>query len=234
MWSGPRNLSTAMMYAFAERDDCAVWDEPFYAAFLEKTGLEHPMRAAILSDGEVDPEVVAARCLGAVPGGKAHFFQKHMAHHMVPGIPLDWMANVTNVFLIRHPARVVASYVRKREEPSPEDLGFERLASLYAKAQALSQTPPVLDSEWIREDPTHALRALCDAVGMRFDQGMTRWEPGGRPEDGAWAPHWYGAIHRSSGFEGCEGPLPRLSGRLLDLVDDAMPHYSAMKARALG
>ncbi len=233
MWSGPRNLSTAMMYAFAERPDCAVWDEPFYAAFLEKTGIDHPMRDEILAAGTRDPQAVVRRCLGPVPGGKTHFYQKHMAHHMVDGMPLEWMADVTNVFLIRHPARVVASYVRKRENPTAEDLGFRQLADLFQRARDFGQSPPVLDSQWIRDDPARALSALCKALDIPVDPGMTRWAPGGRPEDGAWAPHWYGAIHRSSGFEGAEGPIPNLNGSMAQLAEDAMPHYLAMKAHAL-
>ena len=117
MWSGPRNLSTAMMYSFGARDDCAVWDEPFYAAYLEETGLEHPMRAEILAAGERDAAAVAARCLGNIPDGKSVFYQKHMTHHMVPKIDREWMNSVTNIFLIRDPAKVIASYNAKRENP---------------------------------------------------------------------------------------------------------------------
>ena len=231
MWSGPRNLSTAMMYAFGNRADCAVWDEPFYAAYLAATGLEHPMRDEIIAAGETDPARVAARCIGPVPAGKPHFYQKHMAHHMIPAVPRDWMGDVVNVFLIRHPARVVASYVRKRERPTLDDLGFRQLVDLHAHATALGQIPPVIDSVDIRANPRAALSDLCDRIGLPFDAAMLSWPAGGHADDGAWAPHWYGAVHRSTGFDGPEETLPELDGAYADLVAAALPFYEALAAR---
>jgi len=231
MWSGPRNLSTAMMYAFGNRLDCAVCDEPFYAAFLAATGLEHPMRDAVIAAGETDPAAVAALCTGPVPAGKPHFYQKHMAHHMIGGFPRGWMAEVANVFLIRHPARVVASYVRKRERPTLDDLGVRQLVELHDHARALGQSPPVVDSADIRADPGAALSRLCDRIGLPFDEAMLCWPAGGHPGDGAWAPHWYGAVHRSTGFDGPEGPLPDLPGDYGDLARAAMPFYEALRSR---
>ena len=131
MWSGPRNLSTAMMRSFGARRDCAVWDEPFYAAYLARTGLDHPMGAEIIAAGETDPEVVASRCAGDAPGGKRLFYQKHMTQHMIPGFPRGWMAGVVNVFLIRDPAQLIASYVAKRENPDFEEIGFALQAELF-------------------------------------------------------------------------------------------------------
>ncbi|GHE01844.1 branched-chain amino acid aminotransferase [Defluviimonas sp. 20V17] len=226
MWSGPRNLSTAMMYAFAQRPDCAVWDEPFYAAYLRSTGLDHPMRNEIIAAGEPDPARVAAACMGPIPQGQSLFYQKHMAQHMVPGMPLDWAHRVTNVFLIRHPARVIASYAQKREAPVEADLGFRRLAELcdvYGGAE-----PIVLDSADIRRDPAGMLAKLCARLGIGFEPAMTRWPAGGNPADGVWAAHWYGAIHASTGFAGEEGPLPELDGRDQALMEEAMPHYRRM------
>lgn len=226
MWSGPRNLSTAMMYAFAQRPDCAVWDEPFYAAYLKMTGLDHPMRDAILAAGETDPAQVAAACAGQIPQGQSLFYQKHMAQHMVPDMPLDWAHRVTNVFLIRHPARVIASYAQKRQAPVEADLGFCRLAELCDRLGGAD--PIVIDSADIRRDPAGMLEKLCTRLGIGFDPAMTRWPAGGNPADGIWAPHWYGAIHASTGFAGEEGPLPDLSGAYLGLVEEAMPHYARM------
>lgn len=131
MWSGPRNLSTAMMYAFAARGDCAVVDEPFYAAYLSATGIEHPMRAAVITAQDTDPAKVAAACSGPVPEGKAHHYQKHMTLHMIPAFDRGFMRQLTNVFLIRHPARVIASYAKKREAPGLDDIGFLQQAELF-------------------------------------------------------------------------------------------------------
>ncbi|MEM0948760.1 MAG: HAD family hydrolase [Pseudomonadota bacterium] len=228
MWSGPRNLSTAMMYAFAQRTDCAVWDEPFYAAYLRATGANHPMRDSVLASHEGDPARVAAACSGPIPEGCAQFYMKHMAHHMVDGIPLDWAEECLNAHLIRHPARVVASYGAKRAQMTLEDIGFPQQVEIYRRLGGI-----VIDSFDIRANPGRALDALCAALGLSFDPAMLQWPAGGRPEDGAWAAHWYGAVHRSTGFAGAEGPLPKLDGAAAELAREAMPHYDAMRAEAL-
>jgi hypothetical protein len=232
MWSGPRNLSTAMMYAFAQRADCAVWDEPFYAAYLAMTGLDHPMRDRIIAAGQTDPASVIAACTGPVPGGKPHFYQKHMTQHMLPGIGRDWLARVTNVFLIRHPARVVASYAAKREHPTLDDIGFRQQWELFEHCRSLGQTPPVIDSADIRADPETELSRLCAVLGLGFDPAMLHWPAGGHPADGAWAPHWYGAVHLSTGFAGPEGEMPSVDGDYRDLVNAALPYYRRLSEAA--
>ncbi|TCO73446.1 HAD family hydrolase [Rhodovulum euryhalinum] len=231
MWSGPRNLSTAMMYAFAARGDCAVWDEPFYAAYLVRTGLTHPMRDQIVAAGATDPALVATRLTGPVPGDKPHFYQKHMCQHMVAGVPRDWMADVTNVFLIRHPARVIASFAAKYENPTLADLGIVQQADLFDRvADATGAAPIVIDSADIRADPEGMLRRLCDALGLEFTPAMLSWPAGGHPEDGIWAPVWYGAVHRSTGFAGPEGRLPDLSASHDRLAEAALPLYERLFA----
>ncbi|MFV2034768.1 MAG: HAD family hydrolase [Halocynthiibacter sp.] len=229
MWSGPRNLSTALMYAFGNRADFAVVDEPFYAAYLAKTGIIHPMRSEILAAQPNDPAEVIDGILGPVPAQKAHFYQKHMAQHMVASVDRGWMAQVTNVFLIRHPARVVASYAAKREGPGPDDIGFWQQAELFDEVRARGNAPLVIDSHDIRENPERTLRALCKAVGLRFDPVMLVWQAGGHKDDGAWAAHWYGAVHQSCGFAGPEGGLPALSGDYASLAKQALPHYEYLR-----
>lgn len=229
MWSGPRNLSTAMMYSFGARDDCAVWDEPFYAAYLEKTGLTHPMHDEILAAGERDAAKVAARCIGEHPDNKPHFYQKHMTHHMINGVDRDWMKQVKNVFLIRHPARMIASYAAKRENPTLDDIGFRQQAEIFKQVE----NPIVIDSHDIRENPRAMLMALCDALGLPFQDSMLNWPKGPHPDDGAWAPHWYGAVHNSTGFAGAEGELPKTEHNLQPVLDLAMPYYEEMKMSKL-
>jgi len=228
MWSGPRNLSTAMMYAFGNREDCAVVDEPFYATYLAMTGLEHPMRTEILGSQPTDPAMVTEQLLGPVPAGKAHFYQKHMTQHMIPSIDRRWMAEVTNVFLIRHPARVVASYAAKREAPSFDDIGFWQQAELFDEVVARRERPIVVDSHDIRAEPEGALRRLCAAIGLTFDPAMLSWPEGGHADDGVWAAHWYGAVHQSRGFAGAEPELPKLTGVYAELVEKALPHYERL------
>jgi hypothetical protein len=234
VWSGPRNLSTALMYAFASRPDCAAWDEPFYAAYLAATGIDHPMRAAILSAGIVGPAEVAARCTGPIPDGKALWYQKHMTLHMIPAFDRGFIASLTNAFLIRHPARVVDSYSRKRESPTLADLGYVQQAELYDQITAMTgHPPPVVSAESVRQDPRGALTRLCAALGIPFTDAMLAWPPGPKPHDGVWAPHWYNAVHASTGFGNPEGPLPALDAAGQRLVDQAMPHYDRLAALAI-
>ena len=235
MWSGPRNLSTALMYAFAARGDCAVWDEPFYAAYLAATGIDHPLRGAVIDAGLPDPNAVASACLGPVPGGEILFYQKHMTLHMIPAFDRSFMAGLTNVFLIRHPARVVASYARKREQPTLADIGFVQQAELFdAVSQATGAPPLVIDSAHIREDPDKALSGLCSALGIPYSKAMLNWPAGPKPFDGIWAPHWYNAVHASVGFEDPEGRLPKLSAQDQAVADQAMPYYQRLSAYSLG
>lgn len=226
MWSGPRNLSTAMMYAFGNRADFAIWDEPFYAPYLIATGLAHPMRAEILAAHENDPAKVAARCVGDILDGKPHFYMKHMPHHMLPDFPLDWAKDCVNIHLIRHPARVIASYGAKRDQMTAEDIGFAQQTALYERIGGV-----VIDSADIRADPEGMLRKLCAEIDLPFDPAMLSWAPGPRAEDGIWAKHWYNAVHQSTGFAVAEGPLPELDGEEKTLLDQVLPHYLALASK---
>ena len=232
MWSGPRNLSTAMMYAFAARGDCRVWDEPFYPAYLAATGLGHPMRDAVTASGTTDPARVAGECLAMA--GAPHVYQKHMCQHMVPGFPMEWTDDVTNVFLIRHPARVVASFARKYEAATADAIGAARQAEMFdSMADRTGTTPVVVDSADILADPAGMLSSLCRAVGLPWTDRMLSWDAGPKPFDGVWADHWYGAVHRSTGFGSPDGPPPALDGRYADIATGAMPHYDRLKSHAL-
>ncbi|MEL6952555.1 MAG: HAD family hydrolase [Pseudomonadota bacterium] len=225
MWSGPRNLSTALMYAFGARGDCAIVDEPFYAAFLRQTGAGHPMAADVIAAHETDPLRVAEMCLAAPPAGQSFTYMKHMPHHMVPGFPLAWAETCENAHLIRHPARVIASYAAKQTEITAADISYDRQLEIWRMFGG-----PVISSETIRADPARALRALCVALGIPFQASMLHWPAGGRPEDGVWAAHWYAAVHASTGFAGPEGPLPKIDPKYQRLLDAAMPAYETLRA----
>jgi hypothetical protein len=228
MWSGPRNLSTAMMYAFAARGDCAVRDEPFYAAWLAATGSPHPVAAEVMAAHETDPARVAAACAAPPPEGAAHLYMKHMPHHMAPGFPLDWAETCVHAHLIRHPARVLASYAAKREAVTFEEIGFGQQAGFAERFPG-----PVIDSADIRADPAAMLARLCAEIGLPFTSDMLHWPAGPKPFDGAWAAHWYGAVHRSTGFAGAEGPLPPVAPEHRALHDRALPIYEELSARAI-
>ena len=231
MWSGPRNLSTALMYAFAARGDCEVWDEPFYAAYLKVSGLDHPMRDEIIAAHEADPETVAAQLDAPT---ERHFYGKQMVMHMLPGFPKDWMRHQVNVFLTRRPEAVIASYAAKRENPVLDDLGFRQQAELFDEvADWLGHAPPVIDSDDILADPEAALKALCAAIGLPFTEKMLTWPPGPKPFDGVWARHWYGAVHGSSGLVRSSLVQPVLSGEQQRLAASARPYYERLRSKSM-
>ncbi len=234
MWSGPRNLSTAMMYAFGARDDCAIWDEPFYAAYLAETGLNHPMRAEILAAGEVDARVVADQCLGDIPDGKSLFYQKHMTHHMLPAFNRDWMNHATNIFLIRDPAKVIASYNAKRENPTLDDIGFKQQAEIFDQIVATSgEIPVVIDTDDLLADPETMLRNLCDRIGLAFQESMLHWPQGGHKDDGAWAAHWYKSVWESDGFAKPVKSVAKLSVEGRALCERARPYYENLRVHRI-
>jgi hypothetical protein len=234
MWSGPRNLSTAMMYAFAARGDCAVTDEPFYAAYLAATGIDHPMRDAVIASQPTDPAAVTRQLTGPSPGGQPHWYQKHMTLHMIPSFDLGFLGQLTNVFLLRHPARVIASYARKREAPTLDDIGFVQQARLFDRVADLTGTaPPVISAESVRADPRAALGRLCNTLGLPFKDSMLTWPIGPKPYDGVWAPHWYNAVHASTGFDEPEAALPALSDDNRRLSDQALPPYEHLARFAI-
>jgi hypothetical protein len=228
MWSGPRNLSTAMMYAFAARGDCAVMDEPFYAAWLKATGNAHPMAAEVLAAHEADPARMAEALSAPPAGGQPHLYMKHMPHHMLAGFPLDWAEGCVHAHLIRHPARVLASYGAKRAEVTFEEIGYAQQADFFDRFPG-----PVIDGTDIRRDPGAMLRRLCAEIGLPFSAAMLSWDAGPKPFDGAWAPHWYGAVHRSTGFAPPEGALPPVAPDHAGLYARALPIYEALADRAI-
>ena len=228
MWSGPRNISTAMMRAFENRPDTAVVDEPFYAAFLAASGIDHPMREASLASQPQDWRVVAGAQLGPVPGGRAIYYQKHMTHHMLAEFGRDWIAHCRNAFLIRAPQDVLASYVRKREAVTLADIGAVVQGELFDReADRLGHAPPVIDADDVLADPAGMMGALCAALYIPYTDRMLSWPAGRRATDGVWAPVWYGSVERSTGFapsrpDADRAPLP---DRLQRIADAARPYY---------
>jgi len=240
-WSGPRNLSTALMRAWENRADCAVWDEPFYGAYLAATGIEHPGRDEVLAATETNPVAVARACTGeppnaaGAPSAAPLYYQKHMSQHMLPGVDLTWTDASRHIFLIRDPAEVIASFAAVRETPTLDEIGVLRQRELFdwiAKRQG--RPPPVIDAKDLRNDPDAILRALCAALDVPFDAAMLNWPAGPRDSDGVWAPWWYASVERSTGFTPWEPSRHALPEELRPLVDACLPHYAAMRAVALG
>lgn len=226
MWSGPRNISTAMMRAWENRGDCMVSDEPLYAHYLAHTHSDHPGADEVIAQGETDWKRVATSLTGPLPQARAIWYQKHMSHHLLPHIAHEWTHSLRNVFLIRDPDDVVASYIKSRATVTAEDIGLEQEAKLFDEvAQRLGAPPPVIDANDFLKNPEAHLRALCSHLGIEFTDRMLSWPAGPRDSDGVWAPHWYAAVWRSTGFE-----APRLRAESLDesaqrAADAARPWY---------
>jgi Sulfotransferase domain len=232
MWSGPRNISTAMMYAFGNRADCVAWDEPFYAFSLINHGNDHPMRNEIIAANETDWDALVKKC--RQPAAKPVFYQKHMTHHMLPGFDRGWIHGLTNAFLIRAPERVLASYTRKWADVTLRDIGFTEQAQIFdAVAQKLGRAPPVVDAEDILGNPRGILMALCAACGIAFDKAMLEWPRGPKPFDGVWAPHWYNSVWESTGFSTPPQRTEELAPQLKKIADEAQVPYLRLKAHSL-
>jgi Sulfotransferase domain len=219
MWSGPRNISTAMMRSWGNRPDTVVVDEPFYAFYLKETGTKHPGAEEVIARGEIDWRKVVEQCrrnaspvedspcapmdeLAVARRTRTIFYQKQMTHHLLPEISRDWLRDVTNCFLIRDPARVIASYIKKNPEPELNDLGFVQQAEIFDFVRRQTDAvPSVIDADDVLHDPERMLRLLCDKVGVEFSEAMLSWPPGPRATDGIWAKYWYAEVERSTGFQ---------------------------------
>jgi hypothetical protein len=226
MWSGPRNISTAMMRAWGNRADTFVIDEPFYAYYLKVTGKTHPCADEVISSGETDWRRVIRGLTGPVPDGKPIFFQKQMAHHLLPEVDRQWLSAVTNCFLIRDPREVIASYVKKREDPTLPDLGFIQQSEIFDLIRARTNSvPPVVDAKDVLENPERILRLLCDAVGVDFSDSMLSWPPGLRETDGVWATHWYGEVAKTTSFQPYHSSDSKVPARLQEIHDRSRECY---------
>jgi hypothetical protein len=231
MWSGPRNLSTAMMRSFGNRADTFVSDEPYYGAFLRETGAPHPMRDEVIAAMDCDWRSIARTLAGPCPDGSPIWYQKHMWHHMVGPVGFDDFAGFTHAFLIRDPAAMIASYLRKRESAAFEDFGLDRQAEFFVReADRLGRPPPVVDAGDVLADPEGVLTALCGRLSIAFDPAMLHWPPGRRETDGPWAPHWYRMVEASTGFGAPEASPTALPEDARRLADRCRPYYERLRA----
>ncbi len=229
MWSGPRNISTAMMRAWGNRPDTFVIDEPFYPCYLNATGKKHPGADEVIAAGETDWRKVVAHLTGAIPKGKHIFFQKQMTHHLLPEVDREWLGAVTNCFLIRDPREVIASYIKKLEEPALEDLGFARQAEIFDFVRGrANSSPPVVDAKDVLEEPERILRLLCDAVGVEFSKSMLSWPPGLRETDGIWAKHWYTEVANTTSFQPYRATRDEIPERFREIYERCRECYERL------
>ena len=233
-WSGPRNISTAMMRAWENRPDAWVVDEPFYAHYLDATGLDHPGRAEVIAAGETDWHRVVATLTSAVPQGRPVFYQKHMTHHLLPGIATDWFAGLSHAFLIRDPREVLLSYVRSRPTVTADDIGVPRQAEIFERVRAtVDPDPVVIDAGEFLKAPEAQLRSWCARLGLAFHAAMLHWPAGPRATDGVWAPHWYDAVLKSTSFEPWRKRDREVPPEHRAVIEQCMPLYEALYARRL-
>lgn len=231
MWSGPRNISTALMRSWGNRDDTFVCDEPFYAHYLVATRLPHPMSAEVIASQENDWKKVVEWLTGPAPRGKSIFYQKHMSHHLLPEMSRNWLPKVTHCFLIRHPSEVLPSLDEKYERPRLQDTGYPQQVEIFENIQnSTGQLSPVVDAREILMNPGVILRHLCNSLGLDFQEAMMSWEPGLRDTDGVWARHWYNAVEKTSGFQPYAPKNKPMPEHLRDLYDECLPYYEKLHA----
>ena len=237
LWSGPRNVSTALMYAFAQRSDTQVIDEPLYAHYLhakyraradEST---HPGTAEVLASMPTDAaEVVRDVILG--PCNAPVLFMKQMAHHLIE-MDLGFLQQTINIFLIRDPKEMLPSLAKIIGTPTLADTGLKTQHDLLIALRAAGQSPPILDARLLLTDPRSVLSQLCERLGLRFEEAMLSWEAGGHPADGVWAPYWYSNVHRSTGFAPYRPKSEPFPTELLAVLEACSPHYEALRRDAI-
>jgi hypothetical protein len=233
MWSGPRNLSTALMRSWENRPDTVVVDEPFYAAYLLRTGIDHPARDEVIASQPTDESVVRASLDAPLPEGRTLHYVKQMTLHLRHDDDLRWTLGYRNVLLIRDPAEVVASYVRSRQSCEPDDIGLLQQQRMMAFWDAEGVPPPIVDAADFLRAPEGYLRWLCDWLGVPFTDRMLAWPAGPRDTDGVWAPHWYAAVQASTGFEPWRPREVHLSPHDAGVADACRPAYETLHARRL-
>ncbi|NIM00186.1 MAG: HAD family hydrolase [Acidobacteria bacterium] len=234
MWSGPRNISTALMRSWGNREDCYVCDEPLYAHYLQHTGFDHPDAAEIVAHHETDWRKVVEGLIGPIPQNRIVYYQKHMAHHLLPHIERDWLDRLTHVFLIRDPAAMISSYLVRRPEMTVEDSGLPQQCEIFDRiAERIGAAPPVVDSRDVLKDPRAMLEALCDRLEVAFDERMLHWEPGPRATDGIWAKRWYDVVEASTGFQPYKPKDVTIPEKFRPLVDECRAFYVHLHAHRL-
>lgn len=231
MWSGPRNVSTALMYSFAERPDTRVVDEPLYGHYLFATGAQHPGRAEVLASMETDGNAVM-QTLVTARLDRPVLFAKQMAHHLV-GIDLSWLEQTDNLLLIRDPAQMLPSLAEVLDEVTLRDTGLERQAELVRHLEARGRHPFCIDARHLLLNPAAVLTEACGRLGLPFYPAMLAWPPGPRAEDGVWARYWYGGVHRSTGFNPWRPSTRPMPPSLRELYETCRPLYEFLYERAI-
>ena len=223
-----------MMRSWESRQDTFVTDEPLYAHYLIEHGLEHPGRSEILKHHESDVKKVIGWLTGEIPKGKHVWYQKHMAHHLVPDVPREWLDQMDHAFLIRNPKDMLTSLIQVLPNPTLEATGLPQQVEIFQRViERTGKTPPVLDARDVLDEPEASLIKLCQMIGLPFDRAMLSWPRGPRQTDGAWAPHWYASVEKSTGFMRYTAKDIAVPSRLEPLLAEAQILYERLAAHRL-
>ena len=229
MWSGPRNISTAMLRSWGNRADTDVIDEPFYAHYLDQTGYDHPGADKVIATYETDWQKIVKHVTGASPNNKPIWYQKHMTHHMLDHIDKSWMTQVTNCFLIREPRRMILSFAKVIPNPEVDQMGLKHQVDIFQYIRdATGEIPPVISARDVLQNPRKTLSKLCDAINIPFDEAMLEWEAGKRDTDGVWAEYWYKSVEKSTAFTAYKDDDTPIPEHLKSLLDECQDLYDQM------
>ena len=230
VWSGPRNISTALMRSFENREDTSVLDEPFYAHYLHTTGINHPGKNEILETQKIIWDEIVDYIKGPIPNNKPIWYQKHMAQHNTEGNDLSWTKCMDNLFLIREPEEVIASYYSIFPIDDDLLLGFKQQKELFKYIlETTGKISPVINSRTILTNPEKALKKLCGCLDIKFSEKMLKWPPGTRKSDGIWAKYWYKNVINSSGFKKNKKKEVTITSKMQPLVDRCRSSYEYLK-----
>jgi len=228
MWSGPRSISTALMRSFENRPDTFVTDEPFYAHYLQKTRIDHPLREEVIACSNTDWNSVSHEITGSIPEGKEIWYQKHMAQHNLPRKNLKWVKKMQNCLLIRHPQEVILSYSKKYEITSIFQLGYPQQIELFTMLTDMGIPPHILDARDVLKNPDQMLKQLCKLLNIPFYNEMLSWPGGKRKSDGIWGRHWYGSVEASTGFHSYVDKKANLPSKYQDIYTVCLESYKQL------
>ena len=230
MWSGPRNISTALMRSFENRLDTTVIDEPFYAYFLKKTGIKHPVYKKVIDSYSTSWDHIANNLIGPIPDGKNIWYQKLMTHHWLKGEPLDWVKSIHNCFLIRHPKKVIISYLKIHNQINPELIGLPQQLHIFNQVvKKTNKIPIVISSEDILKNPKLMLSQLCDLLEIPFSNQMLEWPEGTRDTDGIWSKYWYQNVVKTTSFSQPKNNKEELPNQFTEVLEECMYYYQKME-----
>ena len=228
-WSGPRNISTALMRSWSSRKDTFVTDEPFYAYYLKETKLKHPLYKEIIDKYSSNYDEVVNYLINRIPKDKKIWYQKHMAHHIFSFNNIEWINNCENCILLRHPKEVISSYSKKNKLNSVEELGYPQQYEIIKYLKKINKSYVIIDSSELLKNPEKVLSNWCMKINIKFDKSMLRWEKGNYDSDGIWWKSWYDNVIKTTGFKEYEKKDINIENKYDSIYNESMKYYTYLK-----